>query len=211
MGWQTQVAVQLQAGNTIINPNGIFTYSGTPAAGNLIFSSAPAAGTDQFGNAYVEGAAAYVTIAGTTYALEVGNQSGSGNAFLVHNLTSPPVADPLFSAIEASPAGCVAVIQSGQSAAGSNQAALEVADSTAAGVSGGEIDLLCGKTVLNNSGSPIPIAGISASIATLPNDTNSGSTWVAGERTFMNNNWVTNINGNFSTIIGALQNAGIIT
>lgn len=212
MPWQTAVVVQLQAGNTIINPNGIFVYSGTPGAGNLIFSSVPAGVTsDQFGNTVAPDAtAAYVTIAGTTYALEIGIQTASGNAFLVHNLTNPPNADPLFSAIQAGPTGCVAAILSGKSTAGSAQASVQVADSTAGGA-GGQVDLVCGTTILNNGAVAIPIAGISTGIATLPNDTNSGMSWGVGERAFMNTNWVTNINGNFTTIVNALKNAGIIT
>lgn len=59
MGWQTFSVVQLFAGDTIINPTGLFVYSGTPAAGNLIFSIVNAAGTDQFGNATQAGATAY--------------------------------------------------------------------------------------------------------------------------------------------------------
>jgi hypothetical protein len=55
----TQVFVQLRAGNTIINASGVFTYSGTPAAGNLIATQAPAAGTDSFGNNYLEGVSSY--------------------------------------------------------------------------------------------------------------------------------------------------------
>src|SRR5260370_30335990 len=47
--------VVLHAGNTIINPNGIFVYDGAPAAGNLIIALAPAAGTDQFANAFIKG------------------------------------------------------------------------------------------------------------------------------------------------------------
>lgn len=47
------------AGNMIVNTSGIFTYSGTPAANNLVTSVAPAAGTDAFGNQYVAGSASY--------------------------------------------------------------------------------------------------------------------------------------------------------
>lgn len=39
----------------MINSNGAFFYSGTPAAGNLLFSIANAAGTDPHGNTYLEG------------------------------------------------------------------------------------------------------------------------------------------------------------
>lgn len=59
MGWQTESVIQLFAGNTIINPNGIFVYSSAPAAGNLIASNAPLSGTDAFGNHYLQGDSAY--------------------------------------------------------------------------------------------------------------------------------------------------------
>ena len=59
MGWQTEIAVQLQAGNTVINQSGTFVYSGPPAAGNLSVSEAPAAGTDQYGNKYLAGVTSY--------------------------------------------------------------------------------------------------------------------------------------------------------
>lgn len=73
MGWQTQVVPQLQAGDTVINTAGIFTYSASPAAGNLILSSAPAAGTDPYGNQYLEGATTYG--AGTATQLDNGQLS----------------------------------------------------------------------------------------------------------------------------------------
>jgi hypothetical protein len=59
VGWQTAVAIQLQAGNTIINASGDFIYSSSPATGNLVASVAPAGGTDQFGNNFVAGHATY--------------------------------------------------------------------------------------------------------------------------------------------------------
>lgn len=55
MPWSTQVAVQLQAGNTIINQSGNFIYNGAPRLGNLMIALAPAAGKDQFGNTYPQG------------------------------------------------------------------------------------------------------------------------------------------------------------
>ena len=68
MPWQTQVAIQLQAGNTIINASGDFIYSGPPAAGNLASSVAPAAGTDQYGNNYLAGVATYAATFATSLA-----------------------------------------------------------------------------------------------------------------------------------------------
>jgi len=51
--------VTLYAGNTIINPTGIFVYSGTPGAGDLVASIVHNAGTDQYGNHYLAGIASY--------------------------------------------------------------------------------------------------------------------------------------------------------
>lgn len=48
-----------EAGNTRITPAGVFVYSATPAANNLVTSIAPAGGTDPFGNQYVAGSADY--------------------------------------------------------------------------------------------------------------------------------------------------------
>jgi hypothetical protein len=45
--------------NGIINSDGIFLYSATPASGNLIFSIASSAGTDDFGNSYIQGIVTY--------------------------------------------------------------------------------------------------------------------------------------------------------
>lgn len=54
MGWLTQIVIASQV--IIIGPDdGLFVYSGTPAAGNLIISAAAEAGTDPYGNAYPKG------------------------------------------------------------------------------------------------------------------------------------------------------------
>lgn len=63
MGWSSQAQI---AQLVIIegNADGLFVYSGTPAAGNLIGSIVPAAGTDQYGNTYLPGVTDYNQIAG---------------------------------------------------------------------------------------------------------------------------------------------------
>ncbi len=160
MGWQVINATVLHAGNTIINPNGIFTYSGPPALGNLIFSSAPAAGTDDFGNAYVQGAAAYVTLGGDRIALQLGLSSFGGTpaaAFFTHDETSPAFSDPMVGGTSATPAGCISVLFSGESLNTSAGSGIEAADSTASGVAGGTVTIVAGQTTLNSSGGPIPI------------------------------------------------------
>ena len=81
MGWQTVAVPILLAGNTIINSSGVFTYSGAPAAGNLIASQTPASGTDQFGNIYLQGISSYEsgfanTMLDGTYFVYSGTLSG---------------------------------------------------------------------------------------------------------------------------------------
>jgi hypothetical protein len=48
--------------NYLISEDGLFFYSGTPAAGNMTGSWAPAAGTDPYGNAYPAGLEIYSTL-----------------------------------------------------------------------------------------------------------------------------------------------------
>lgn len=45
--------------NFILNSSGMFFYSPSEAAGNLIFSITPTTGTDSFGNAYLTGTTSY--------------------------------------------------------------------------------------------------------------------------------------------------------
>lgn len=58
----------------LINTDGAFFYSGTPAAGNLIISATYAAGTDAFGNAYQAELTVY---SGASY-LQLGSASLTG-------------------------------------------------------------------------------------------------------------------------------------
>jgi hypothetical protein len=69
---------QFNAGNTIINVHGMFFYSGTPAANNLIGSNTEAAGTDAFNNAYLQGNATYFL--GISNWTAIANQSLTGGA-----------------------------------------------------------------------------------------------------------------------------------
>lgn len=62
--------------NFIINGNGTFTYSGTPALGNLTASIASAGGTDSFGNLYLPGTVGYFQTGGTWYATQFGTIQG---------------------------------------------------------------------------------------------------------------------------------------
>lgn len=72
MGWQTEVAEILIAGNTtIINSQGEFKYSGTPAINKLYSSSTNSTGVDPYGNAYLKGDTTYILILGNWYACNV--------------------------------------------------------------------------------------------------------------------------------------------
>lgn len=65
MTWSNVAGGVLQAITVIITagtPNsGLFAYSGTPAAGNLIASIASADGTDIYGNTYLQGITSYTS------------------------------------------------------------------------------------------------------------------------------------------------------
>lgn len=174
MPWSQNVAVVLQAGNTIINPSGMFSYSPSPAAGNLVSSvGVPSTVTaDQFGNAL---------------------QPGITNYF---NAGSFWVALSIF-----------------DGAATWYEAASEAGPWTQEASIGFTFNNITGGGLVFNA--PAGISGsvtlpiTAPSTTSLPNDTNSGSTWVSGERAFMNNNWVNNVNSNEANIITQLFLAGI--
>lgn len=79
MGWTAQYFTQI----IIVGAqSGIFIYSPTPGAGNLIGSWAAMAGTDQFGNAYPEGInVEQGTISGTTTMFFYNPTPAAGNLY----------------------------------------------------------------------------------------------------------------------------------
>lgn len=173
MPWSQNVAVVLQAGNTIINPSGMFSYSPSPGAGNLVSSVGVAsAGTDQFGNAVLPG---------------ITNYTNAGSFWAALNIFSGAI-DWYEAASEAGPW----TQEAGIGFTFNNITGGGLVISAPAGISGTFT---------------LPITG--PSTTSLPNDTNSGSTWVSGERAFMNNNWVSNVNSNEANIIAQLFAAGL--
>ncbi len=174
-----------------LNSSGAFFYSGTPALGNLIISIAPAAGTDAHGNPYVSGLAAYTAIAGTTYAVQLGEATVNGSPtpglFLDNQGASPPNASPVYSFGNASSSGTGAIMYSGKAGAGSGASYIECADSTLSGTGGGEIVINAGQVTINgtviiNGSADTASAGLtdgtingSSSSAGLPNGTISGT------------------------------------
>jgi len=183
---------------------GLFMYNGTPALGNPPLLWITPQSTDPFGNAVApNGVGVYNNDSGDPlWALlsEGAAQFATSLAALTGNFAGE---------ITTAAAGQLILTSGGTS--GLDSEGSVVIGSKASSGGSTRTSIQTDKTVLNNSGGPTPVAGVSGSILTLPPDANSGTTWVSGERAFMNNNWVANINSNFQTIITALQTAGIIT
>lgn len=172
MPWSQNVAVILRAGNTIINPSGMFSYAPSPGAGNLTSSSgATANGTDPYGNAYLAGQVTY-------------NNAGSFWEALQNE-------------------GGALVWYESASSAGPWTSETSLGFTFSGGLGGLNINAPLGISGAIN----VPVT--SPSITSLPSDNNSGSTWVSGERAFMNNNWVNNVNSNEANIVTQLVLAGI--
>jgi hypothetical protein len=176
MPWQVQAVPVLIAGNTIINPSGMFTYNPSPGAGNLVFSVANAGTTaDSYGNTVIpDGACAYN---GATAAF-------LGEGSVQFQATAGKIAAGLGAQI--------VEVQDGQVSISSGATALTdtacdvLIGSAAVGSGKTRFDCFAQRSSFNGSGWP--------SLGSAPNDANSGTTWVAGERTFMNNNWVAYMN-----------------
>lgn len=137
-----------------------------PAPKRLLISLASAAGTDDSGTAYPQGITAFEQISGTTYTLQLGQQtfgSTTAPAFFVSNQGSAPFLPPCYTAAQVSLSGCGAEIVSGQATAGTQLAAIVVLDSALSGVPGGLIELIAGQTLINTSASsatPVPHGSI---------------------------------------------------
>lgn len=182
MPWSANVAVQIQAGNTIINPNGMFVYNASgPGAGNLVFTVANAGVTsDQFGNTVTpEGACTYSGAA----------QAFMGSASIQFQTTAGAIAGGYAGEIFENINGQLQFNSGGTSVA-DTQGSM-ILGSSAVGSGKTRLDAFVQRATFNSNGY--------TNLGTAPNDSNSGSTWVSGERAFMNNNWVAyfnNINSN---------------
>lgn len=176
MPWSQNVAVVLQAGNTIINPSGMFSYSPSPAAGNLVTSvGVPATVTaDQFGNSVLPG---------------ITNYFNAGSFWVALNVFAGQL-----SWYEAA----------SETGSWTEEASIGFSFSN---LTGGGLIFQAPAGISGSVTFPITVP----SVTSLPSDTNSGSTWVSGERAFMNNNWVNNVNSNEANIITQLVLAGIFT
>jgi hypothetical protein len=130
---------QFSAGNTIINASGVFTYSGTPALGNLVESITPigdTTGTDTFGNVYFGGFTSYEAN-GTANATVIAQLNTGGiNLGPPGNSFSPfPV-----QGVNSNGAG-IQQWSSGGTAGGDTAANIEIESANASGISKAEIFL----------------------------------------------------------------------
>lgn len=88
MGWSTEAVIAQLV--IVEGPgDGVFVYNGTPAAGNLVASTAAKAGTDQFGNAFLSGDTVYDPLA--FIALQLG---GAGTQRAITWSNAPSQAGP---------------------------------------------------------------------------------------------------------------------
>ncbi len=149
----------------------------------LLLSLAATAGTDDFGNAYPQGIAAFEQISGVTYALQLGRQtfgSVTAPAFFILNQQSAPFLPPAYTATGVSAAGCGAEIVSGQGTSGAALAAVTVQDSLQSGVPGGLIDLIAGAVAFNGAQMPVPSGYPLASGATTAQIVTTVNSLIAG-------------------------------
>jgi hypothetical protein len=176
MPWQVQAVPVLIAGNTIINPSGLFTYNPSPGAGNLVFSVANAGTTaDAYGNTVIpDGACAYN---GTTAAF-------LGEGSVQFQATAGKIAAGFGAQITEVQDGQIQ-ITSGVASGLDNSSDMLLTSSTSGGGKT-RFDAFAQRSSFNGSGWP--------SLGSAPNDANSGTTWASGERAFMNNNWVAYMN-----------------
>lgn len=132
---------------------GVFVYAAgtTPGAGNEPIASMTNQASDPFGNPTENGVVGYVNIGGILYALQLGQSSFGGSpvgALFIHNMTNPPSSDPVFGGF-ADPTGAVAEMYSGQAQAFSTGSAIQLQDSTSAGVAGGVMNVIAGNLNFN--------------------------------------------------------------
>lgn len=180
MPWSVQAVPVLIAGNTIINPNGMFVYNASgPGAGNLSFTVANAGTTtDSFGNTVIDGGV------GGACAYNGAAAAFLGNASIEFQTTAGAIAGGFGGQIFENINGQLQLNSGGTSVA-DTQGQI-ILGSAGVGTGKTRFDVFAQRSSFNGSGFP--------SLGTAPNDSNSGSTWVAGERAFMNNNWVAYMN-----------------
>lgn len=146
-GWSNQVVSLIVLEEATTGFSGIFGYSPTPGAGNLIFSVAAAAGDDPYGNTYVQGVAAYVG----NFVMSMGEQAGLPG-FFIQNQASPAAIPPFLAAGPLTSGSSELSVSSGNGAAGAQEAVMSLLDSVASGFANGQIQANAGVVSLGQSG-----------------------------------------------------------
>ena len=145
---------QFNAGNTIINANGIFIYSGTPASNNLILSMTTAGGTDPFGTTVPQGFGTFN--AAQSELISIGLNLANNLFGLVFQSTggSPSFAPPSVSAVGNTSAGTELTINSGLGLIRPSDADahIHVQSQLQSAITAGRILLNAGRVVLSSSG-----------------------------------------------------------
>jgi len=172
--------------------NGVFIYQpGTaPGAGNGPVLSGTEAVKDPFGNTTQPGWVSYAS-------------PGSGSwAALINSMLQLMVAGAFAPAEVNSNVAGQLILDSGAATGADSQAAVQVNSSAASGLGVRLVQLVSDQVQLNVSASqniPVPaVAGFP-----LPNDNNSGTGWVSGERAFMNNSWIAPVNALYNALVAA--------
>lgn len=181
----------------VLNDDGAFFYNGTPAAGNLIASISNFIGTDSFGNDYYDGFTSYDTDIGSVVQVADGALSaGLNSAFLGTGGALPGT-------IDCNSTNGEMDIVSGLTDSTDTGAALIVASANTGTSSGSAQISLFSDAILLGNGAFDTIPFPNPGGFPLPNDPNSGTGWVSGERAFMNNSWIAPINALYTVLVEA--------
>ena len=138
--------------NFIINSSGSFFYSGAPALGNMILSSASSSGVDAFGNAFPQGFAAYTTVQPKLAAIGL-NVLGNFGLFF-QDTSSAPYTGPSISSPQANAAGTEIFIDSGLGLIRPNDADANISISSQlkSAITGGAIICAAGRVQFGGAG-----------------------------------------------------------
>ena len=213
MGWQVVYVPFLFAGDTIIDTSGIFVYSSTPAAGNLIASIAPQAGTDDFGNPYQQGTTSYLIEGGKTYAVGLNTLSGTGLPGLsiqdIINLPTSPAGFFGESSSNVATPQAFAAITSGQANGPDVASFISILSQVQSAVSGGQIVIQAGDVQFDVNGNLADWAVTAFGVPQVTQTTGDGNTYKVGSKSFTNSTILVNTTGPANLLsIGNLESSG---
>lgn len=168
--------------NWIEDSSGMFLYSGTPAARNLIASLAATSGTDAYGNVYEAGITSYVTVFSDVYEVGLNQLSGGQPGLAISDVTHPPYgpAGVFGLAGSGTPQIATASLTSGMISSADVAATVDVLSQADSGITNGKVTVEAGMTeigvnasliVNDNTGSVNAVNGTAASPTLITTDT----------------------------------------